>query len=109
MSALSAGGRVVIALARRVSRRSYFRNGPIIRRQRLPARIVLMRGRDVARYAESKGWSFLRRGSRANHAIFAHPEHWYRVSIPMARTDIPKGTLDVLLKQIDGTWKGPHR
>lgn len=70
--------------------------------------MVSMKGRDLARYAESYGWAFVRRGSRANHAIFEHPAHWYRLSIPMARNDIPKGTLDVLLKQIEGTWKGPH-
>jgi predicted RNA binding protein YcfA (HicA-like mRNA interferase family) len=68
-----------------------------------------MKGRDVARYAESMGWSFLRRGSRASHIIYGHPAYWYRIAIPIHRIDVPRGTLGVLLKQIEGTWKGPHR
>jgi predicted RNA binding protein YcfA (HicA-like mRNA interferase family) len=68
-----------------------------------------MRARELIRYAESHGWYFLRRGGKASHVIFAHRLHDYRISIPVHRTDVPKGLLAKLLAQIEGTWKGPQQ
>jgi predicted RNA binding protein YcfA (HicA-like mRNA interferase family) len=62
----------------------------------------VMTGKDLARYAVSKGWFFLRRGGRASHVIFAHPASSQRVTIPDHRgKDVPKGLLAVLLKKIN--------
>jgi predicted RNA binding protein YcfA (HicA-like mRNA interferase family) len=67
-------------------------------------------GKEVARYAELKGWRFVRRGARKSHVIYDHPDHWYHVSIPLdGSRDVSKGLLADLLKQINGTWKGPQR
>jgi predicted RNase H-like HicB family nuclease/predicted RNA binding protein YcfA (HicA-like mRNA interferase family) len=41
-----------------------------------------MKARDVIAYAESRGWQFLRFGSRASHRIYRHPDYRYLVSIP---------------------------
>jgi predicted RNA binding protein YcfA (HicA-like mRNA interferase family) len=38
-----------------------------------------MRARELIRYAEAKGWYFVRRGGRKSHAIFKHPDHPYHV------------------------------
>ncbi len=69
-----------------------------------------MRAREVIRYAESRGWYFARRGGRQSHAIFKHPDYPYQVVIPdHGGKDIAKGTLEQILKQIEGTWKGSIR
>ncbi len=69
-----------------------------------------MRARELIRYAESHGWYLVRRGGRASHAIFEHPDHRYTVVIPdQGGKDISKGTLEQLLKQIEGRWKGAIR
>ena len=69
-----------------------------------------MRAKDLIRYAESRGWYLVRRGGRASHAIFKHPDHSYHVVIANhGGKDISKGTLEQLLKQIEGRWKGPFR
>lgn len=66
-----------------------------------------MRARELIRYAEAKGWYFVRRGGRQSHAIFKHPDHPYHVVIAShGGKDIAKGTLETLLKQIEGRWKG---
>ena len=68
-----------------------------------------MNAAEVVLYAKSRGWVFVRVGSRASHQIFRHDAYPYVVSIPNhGRKDIPKGLLATLIKQIDGTWKGPH-
>ncbi|MBV8151642.1 MAG: type II toxin-antitoxin system HicA family toxin [Candidatus Eremiobacteraeota bacterium] len=65
-----------------------------------------MRARDVIAYAESRGWRFLRFGSRGSHRIYEHEEHSYTLSIPdHGSTDVPAGTLSKILKQIDGRWR----
>ncbi|MBV9438382.1 MAG: type II toxin-antitoxin system HicA family toxin [Candidatus Eremiobacteraeota bacterium] len=66
-----------------------------------------MKAKDLVRYAESKGWTFVR--STASHRIYRHPALPYIVSIPShGSKDIPTGTLVMLRKQIDGTWGGRH-
>ena len=61
-----------------------------------------MTGKDLARYAEGKGWHFLRRGGRASHVIYAHPASSRTITISIHRgKDVPKGLLMVLLKKID--------
>jgi predicted RNA binding protein YcfA (HicA-like mRNA interferase family) len=68
-----------------------------------------MDARSLRRYAESKGWAFIRRGGRRSHLIFRHRDHKYLVVIPEhGGRSISKGLLNDLLKQIDGTWEGPH-
>jgi predicted RNA binding protein YcfA (HicA-like mRNA interferase family) len=65
-----------------------------------------MKAKDVASYAENRGWRFVRYGSRASHRIYRHPEYSYLVSIPThGSKDIARGTLARILKQIAGTWK----
>jgi len=67
-----------------------------------------MRAKDLIRYAESRGWYFVRRGGRSSHAIFEHHDYPYQVVIPVhGGKDMTKRLLGQLLKQIDGTWKGP--
>ncbi|MDQ2857211.1 MAG: type II toxin-antitoxin system HicA family toxin [Candidatus Eremiobacteraeota bacterium] len=57
-------------------------------------------------YAESRGWVFVRIGSRASHRIYRHPEYSYVLSIPdHSSKDLAKGTVATILKQIDGTWR----
>jgi predicted RNA binding protein YcfA (HicA-like mRNA interferase family) len=64
-----------------------------------------MKAKDVAKYAETRGWLFLRYGSRASHRIYRHPDYPYLVSIPThGSKDVARGTLARILKQIDGTW-----
>jgi predicted RNA binding protein YcfA (HicA-like mRNA interferase family) len=66
-----------------------------------------MKAKDVQRYAESKGWVHQR--TTASHFIYKRPGVPYIISIPKhAAKDVASGTLATLLKQIDGTWKGPH-
>jgi len=65
-----------------------------------------MSGKALAAYAESKGWRFVRRGSRASHMIYRHCAHTYLISIPdHGAKDLAQGLLRTLLKQIDGTWR----
>jgi predicted RNA binding protein YcfA (HicA-like mRNA interferase family) len=65
-----------------------------------------MRAKDIVAYAESKGWRFVRYGSRASHRIYCHSDHPYLVSIPThSSKDLARGTLARILKQIDGTWR----
>ena len=66
---------------------------------------VVMSGRELAKYAERKGWRFVRHG-HGSHDIYAHEDYPYIVSIPMhGSKDIPVGTAAILKKQIDGTWR----
>jgi predicted RNA binding protein YcfA (HicA-like mRNA interferase family) len=66
----------------------------------------VMTGKALARCAESKGWYFLRRGSRASHMIYAHPKSAYRITIPDHGTkDLARGTLESIVKQIERTWR----
>jgi predicted RNA binding protein YcfA (HicA-like mRNA interferase family) len=65
-----------------------------------------MKARDVMAYAVSRGWQFLRSGSRASHRLYWHPDYAYLVSIPdHGSKDVARGTLAMILKQIDGTWR----
>jgi predicted RNA binding protein YcfA (HicA-like mRNA interferase family) len=69
-----------------------------------------MRARELIRYAEAKGWRFVRRGGRSSHAIYEHDEYSYQVVIPIhGGKDFTKRMLEQLLKQIEGRWKGPIR
>ena len=64
-----------------------------------------MNAKTLVWYAESKGWRFVRRGSRASHMVFRHPAYWYKISIPdHGADDLSPGLVRTLLKQIDGKW-----
>jgi predicted RNA binding protein YcfA (HicA-like mRNA interferase family) len=68
-----------------------------------------MTGKALARYAEGKGWRFVRRGARASHMIYAHANNPRHISIPdHGPRDLSRGTLMSILKQIDETWR-PRR
>jgi len=68
-----------------------------------------MTANDLVRYAESKGWKFVRRGNRSSHLIFGHTDYRYHLAIPdHGHKQIKPGLLATLLRQIDGTWKGTH-
>jgi predicted RNA binding protein YcfA (HicA-like mRNA interferase family) len=65
-----------------------------------------MKASDVRRYAESKGWTFARRGSRSSHLIYEHCDYKYILSIPEhGSRNIAPGTLNKIIKQIEGRWK----
>jgi predicted RNA binding protein YcfA (HicA-like mRNA interferase family) len=68
-----------------------------------------MKSKALEAYAESKGWRFVRRGSRASHVILSHPAYSYKISIPdHGPKDLATGLVRTLIKQIDGTWRtGP--
>jgi predicted RNA binding protein YcfA (HicA-like mRNA interferase family) len=64
-----------------------------------------MTARALVRYARHHGWRFVRAG-KGSHAIYAHPNLPYKIAIPNhGSKDISRGTLEVILKQIDGTWR----
>jgi predicted RNA binding protein YcfA (HicA-like mRNA interferase family) len=65
--------------------------------------------RELIERAEREGWTFLRRGNRASHMIYRHDGYPYILSIPdHGNRDLASGTVAKLIKQIDGTWKGPN-
>ncbi len=67
-----------------------------------------MKSRDIVRYAEANGWTFLRHG-KGSHDVYAHPDFDYVLVVPMhGSKDVGPGLLAKLLKQIDGTWRKPE-
>jgi predicted RNA binding protein YcfA (HicA-like mRNA interferase family) len=66
-----------------------------------------MKAKDLMRYAESKGWTLHR--ITGSHHVYKHADQAYLVVIPAhGSKDLAPGTLAILMKQIDGRWKGPH-
>ena len=63
-----------------------------------------MTAKALARYAETKGWRLDRTG-KGSHRIYSHSLWRYKIVIPdHGAHDIARGTLAVILKQIDGRW-----
>lgn len=64
-----------------------------------------MNAKTLTAYAESRGWRFVRQGSRESHMIYEHPAYSYKISIPYhGPKDLGTGLVRTLLKQIDGRW-----
>ncbi len=62
---------------------------------------TVMKGSELVAIAKSKGWYFLRHGSR--HDIYVHDVHPYPVQIPRHKSqEVPRGTLASILKQLNG-------
>jgi predicted RNA binding protein YcfA (HicA-like mRNA interferase family) len=53
--------------------------------------------REVVALIEAAGW--LRDRQKGSHAVFTHPSKSGRVVVPMHSGDIPKGTLNDILKR----------
>ena len=56
-----------------------------------------MNSREIIRIIEKDGW--VKVGSKGSHWQFKHPMKPGRVTIPHPSKDLPKGTLNSILKQ----------
>ncbi len=57
-----------------------------------------MKVRELIKLVEKAGWVFEREG-KGSHTIYIHPNKPNPLSIPVHSGDIPKGTLNSILKQ----------
>lgn len=56
-----------------------------------------MTAKEVVALLESAGWRKDRQ--KGSHAVFKHPDKTARITVPMHPGDLPKGTLNDILKK----------
>jgi predicted RNA binding protein YcfA (HicA-like mRNA interferase family) len=56
-----------------------------------------MNSRDIVKLIEKDGWQLV--ATRGSHHQFKHPSKTGRVTIPHPKKDLPKGTVNSILKQ----------
>lgn len=56
-----------------------------------------MTTRELIKLIEKDGWVY--KNSRGGHNHYQHPTKLGKVTIPTAKTDLPKGTVNSVLKQ----------
>ena len=52
---------------------------------------------EVIEMLKSDGWYLV--ATRGSHKQYKHPEKWGRVTVPHPKKDLPKGTVNSILKQ----------
>lgn len=60
-----------------------------------------MTAREVIRALHEEGWTW--KSTKGSHRHFVHPEKPGKVTVPVHKGDIPKGTLGNIFKQAG--WK----